>query len=133
MSDWDGTDRRKPQERPVPEGYMGPEYHHDRYTGIERRQTEHEKRLVKVAAKVERIEEVQAEHTQMLRGISEAFTPLMSVLQALTDWATVFGYFMTAVRWLTGPVGRKLIVFLVLLVYYIKTGDFAAIIKAIVG
>lgn len=130
---YDGPDRRKKQERPVNEGYLGPEYQHDRYTGIERRQTEHEKRLVRIDAKVDKIESKLDEHGEILRGIGESFTPLINVLDALTDWATVFGYVMQFVRWCAGPVGRKLIVFVVLLWYYIKTGNLEVIVKAIVG
>lgn len=60
----------------------------------------------------------------MLRGFGEALNPIVSVLRDLQDWAKVFGAmargFLHIGRLLLSPVGSKLVMLLLLLIYYIR-------------
>lgn len=117
----------------MPEGTLGPEYEHRSWDGIERRGKQHEIRLWKIEKDVGEIKDQLEEHGVMLKEIGNSFNPLIHVLEALTDWARIFTTWMGFVRFCMRRDVRLFVMMVLLAVYYVRTGDWQTVLKAVVG
>lgn len=130
---WDGVERRKAQELPVSEGTLGPEYEYTAWDGIERRGKQHEIRLWKIERDVSEIKDKLDDHGTMLQEIGRSFTSLIHVLEALQEWSRIFLSWVAVGKFVMRRDVRLFFGFVILLWYYLKTGDWATVLKAAIG